>query len=362
MGLSAAMRQVVSQLFVSKISIESWVYMSWMNPVLEGTQTLHSIDTLSRIFPTWANLLGLLIWVNQEKTTARCIKCQNIFSKFVNFVWSILVCDTRCRPLLDHRCMTQITCTCPLTNDILLGQTDGQILRMSTGISTPVQRYRFSGEEVQWMQTTPNRRTVMAGHACGLIVVFDSETGQLQDGNTCQLQSEYKPTPAITSGLLSPDGRWLLAYTHRAEKDVGFLLDIEQKYSPRRQVLPKSTPAFTLPQLKHRFDILNLQPNLLQCHLTCSEPLRHVQSFLVCSEHIQLLQYQYDRRIGEELFLKDIKPSQVNTISWSINFIKANPKGTWLGNFILTASNDAGQVGHHVLPFETPQLEDLLKG
>jgi hypothetical protein len=258
--------------------------------------------------------------------------------------------------------MTQITCTCPLTSDILLGQTDGQILRMSTGISTPVQRYRFSGQEVQWLLTTPNRRNVMAGHACGLIVVFDSETGQLQDVNTCQLQSEYKTTPAITSGLLSPDGRWLFAYTHRAEKDIGFLLDIEQKYSPRRQVLPKSTPAFTLPPLKHRFDILSLKPSLLQCHLTCSELLRHVQSLLVSSEHIQLLQYQYDRKIGEELFLKDIQPSQLNTISWAIDTSKEVPTGTWLCTVILTASNDAGQVGHHVLPFEKPQLEDLLKG
>jgi hypothetical protein len=125
-----------------------------------------------------------------------------------------------------------------LLGHILLGYANGHILRTSNASGLEPHRYQFSGAAVQWLLATPDGRTAAAGHACGLVVVFDAETGQAQDSNTCELQSEYKTTPARTTGLMSADGRWLLACTRREENDVGVLLDLHQQHPPRRVVLP----------------------------------------------------------------------------------------------------------------------------
>lgn len=250
---------------------------------------------------------------------------------------------------------TTCTCICPQTQDLLLGQSDGHILRVPQGEAQPTQRHRFSGAPVQWLLATPDGRTVAAGHACGLVLVFDALTGHAQDRNTCQLQSEYKTTPARTTGLLSNDGRWLLACDLREEKDVGFLLDLRQQHAPRRLVLPKSTADFTLPALQHSFVMLTPHhPALLQCRLDSPEPLRQVQTQWVCSEHMELIAHYVDRKMGEQLFQKDILPGQFNRIHWRIHMPKPQPAGRWLCTVIRTASNDAGQVGHHLLPFYMP--------
>jgi hypothetical protein len=149
--------------------------------------------------------------------------------------------DATRRPRQHHDGMTHTTCTCPLGNDLLLGQSDGHILRVPQGAAQPTQHYRFSGAPVQWLLATPDGRTVAAGHACGLVIAFDALTGHAQERNTGQRQSEDKATPAHTTGLLSADGRWLLAYDQREDKDVGFLVDLQQQHAPRRQVLPKAS-------------------------------------------------------------------------------------------------------------------------
>lgn len=135
--------------------------------------------------------------------------------------------DATRRTQCNHDGMTtHITCSCKLPNDMLLGHTllgyaNGHILRTSNVSGLEPHRYQFSGAAVQWLLATPDGRTVAAGHACGLVVVFDAETRQTQDGNTCELQSEYKSAPARTKGVLSADGRQLLACTRREEDDVG---------------------------------------------------------------------------------------------------------------------------------------------
>lgn len=251
-----------------------------------------------------------------------------------------------------------ITCSCPLTRDTplghtLLGYANGHILRTSNASADEPQRYQFSGAAVQWLLATPDGRTVAAGHACGLIVVFDAETGEAQDGNTCELQSEYKSAPARTTGVLSADGRWLLACTQRGENDVGALLDLHQQHPPRRVVLPLSSRAYIPPKLRHSFVMLTPHhPTLLQCRIQSPEPLRQVQVQLVCAEHMELTGHCYDRQIGDQLFQKDILPEQFNGISWRIDMPKPPPTGSWLCTVILTASNDAGLVAHYLLPWD----------
>jgi hypothetical protein len=95
-------------------------------------------------------------------------------------------------------------------------------------------------------------------------------------------------------------------------------------------------------------------PTLLQCQLDSPEPLWQVQAELVCSEHMELMGHYYDRKVGEQLFHKDILPGQFNPISWRTNMPELPPKGSWLCTVILTARNDAGRVGHHLLPFDMP--------
>ena len=244
-----------------------------------------------------------------------------------------------------------ITCTCPLASYTLLGNADGHILRMPHGAVPSLQRYQFSGAAVQWLLTSPDGCTVATGHACGLVVVFDAATGLTQDINTCQLQSEYKTTPARTTGLMSADGRWLLACIQREENDVGVLLDLHQQHAPRRVVLPLSSPAYALPQLQHRFVMLTPHhPTLLQCRIQSPMPLRQVQVQLVCAEHMELTGHYFDRKIGEQIFQKDILPEQFNGISWRIDMPVPPSAGSWLCTVILTACNDAGLVGHHLLP------------
>lgn len=238
-------------------------------------------------------------------------------------------------------------------SDLLLGQSDGQILRVTKGASRVLRRYRFSDATVQCLLATTDGRTVAAGHACGLFVVFDGTTGQAQDLNTCQLQSEYKTTPARATGLLSADDRWLLACTQREEKDVGFLLDLHQQHAPRRLVLPLASAGYTPHTLQHSFVMLTpLHPSLLQCRIQSTAPLRQVQAQLVCSEHMALIGHCYDREVDGQLFQRDILPNQFNAISWRIDMPKPPSEGSWLCTVILTASNDAGQVGHHLLPLE----------
>ena len=250
---------------------------------------------------------------------------------------------------------TTCTCTCPQTRDLLLGLSDGHILRMPQGTTQPVQRYRFSGAPVQWLVATPNGRTLAAGHACGLVSVFDALTGNAQEGNTSQLQSEYKTTPARTTRLLSRDGRWLLACDQRDEKDVGFLLDLQQQHTPRRLVLPNASADHTPPVLQHSLGLLTPDhPTLLQCRIDSPVPLRQVQAQLVCADNMELIGHCYDRQIGEQYFQKDILPGQFNGINWRIHMPTPLPAGSWLCTVILTASNDAGQIGHHLLPLEMP--------
>ncbi len=258
---------------------------------------------------------------------------------------------------------TTCTCICPQTQDLLLGQSDVHILRVPQGEAQPTQRHRFSGAPVQWLLATPDGRTVAAGHACGLMLVFDALTGHAQNRNTCQLQSEYKTTPARTTGLLSNDGRWLLACDLREEKDVGFLLDLQQQQAPRRLVLPKVSPAFTPPALQHSFVMLTSHhPALLECRIDSPEPLRQVQAKLVCSEHLELTGHYFDRQAGEQLFQKDILPGHFNSINWRIHMPKPQPPGRWLCTAIVTASNDAGLVGRHLLPFYMPEASGMHGG
>ena len=241
-----------------------------------------------------------------------------------------------------------------MDSDLLLGQSDGQILRVTKGTSRVLRRYRFSDATVQCLLATTDGRTVAAGHACGLFVVFDATTGQAQDLNTCQLQSEYKNTPAKTTGLLSADDRWLLACTQREEKDVGFLLDLHHQYAPHRLVLPRASHGYTPPMLPHSFVMLTPHhPRLLQCRIQSTAPLRQVQAQLVCSEHMALIGHYYDREVEGQLFQRDILPNQFNAISWRIDMPKPPSEGRWLCTVILTGSNDAGQVGHHLLSFNT---------
>jgi hypothetical protein len=253
--------------------------------------------------------------------------------------------------------MTHITCKCTVGSDTILAQSDGQIMRVHHGTAKVLQQYQFSGAAVQWVQATPDGRTLAAGHACGLLVVFDLATGQLQDGNTCQLQSEYTRNPAQTAGTLSADGRWLLGCTQREEKDVGFLLDLQQQQAPRRCVLPKAGATYTPPLLEQSFLMLSpLHPTLLQCRIQSTEPLRHVQVQLVCSEHMELIGHYFDKKIDDQYFQKDILPKQFNGISWRIDMPKRPSTGSWLCTVILTASNNAGQVGHHVLSLDMPPV------
>ena len=248
--------------------------------------------------------------------------------------------------------MTHITCRCPMDSDLLLGQSDGQILRVTKGTSRVLRRYRFSDATVQCLLATTDGRTVAAGHACGLFVVFDATTGQAQDLNTCQLQSEYKNTPAKTTGLLSADDRWLLACTQREEKDVGFLLDLHHQYAPRRLVLPRASHGYTPPMLAHNFVMqLPRHPSLLQCRIQSPELLRQVLVQLVCSESMELAGHYFDRVIDGQLFQKDLLTDQFNDISWRIYMTNLPSVGSWLCTVILTANNDAGEVGHHVMPF-----------
>lgn len=254
------------------------------------------------------------------------------------------------------RGMTHITCSYPVGSDILLGQSDGQILRVPNGSARVLQRYRFSDAAVQCLLATPDGRTLAAGHASGLFVVFDAATGQAQESNTCQLQSEYKTTPANTTGQLSADGRWLLACAQREEKDVGFLLDLHQQNAPRRLVLPRANGGYTAPTLQHSFVMLTPHhPSLLQCRIQSTAPLRQVQAQLVCSEHMALIGHCYDREVDGQLFQRDILPNQFNAISWRIDMPKPPSEGRWLCTVILTGSNDAGQVGHHLLPLDMPR-------
>lgn len=249
--------------------------------------------------------------------------------------------------------MTHITCNCPVDSDLLLGHSDGQILRVTKGASTVLRRYRFSDATVQCLLATTDGCIVAAGHACGLFVVFDATTGQAQDLNTCQLQSEYKTTPANTTGLLSSNGRWLLACTQREEKDVGFLLDLHQQHAPRRLVLPRASDGYTPPMLPHNFVMQPPRhPSLLQCRIQSLEPLRQVQAQLVCSEQMELIGHSYDRQVDGQLFQRDILPNQFNAISWRIDMPKPPPAGHWLCTAIMTGSNDAGQLGHHLLQLE----------
>jgi len=49
--------------------------------------------------------------------------------------------------------MTLITCNCPVDSDLLLGQSDGQILRVTKGTSRVLRRYRFSYATVNRLLT-----------------------------------------------------------------------------------------------------------------------------------------------------------------------------------------------------------------
>jgi hypothetical protein len=242
-----------------------------------------------------------------------------------------------------------------LLGHILLGYANGHILRTSNASPLELHRYQFSGAAVQWLLATPDGRTVAAGHACGLVVVFDAATGLAQGSNTCELQSEYKTTPARTTGLMSADGRWLLACTQREENDVGVLLDLHQQHPPRRVVLPPSSRAYIPPKLQHSFMLLTPHhPTLLQSRIQSPVPLRQVQVQLVCAENMELTGHCYDRQIGTQIFQKDILPKQFNGISWCIYMSELPAAGSWLCTAILTASNDAGLVGHHLLPLDMP--------
>lgn len=141
---------------------------------------------------------------------------------------------------------------------------------------------------------------------------------------SCQLQSECKNISACTMGLRACD--------QGHEKDVG-----------------------SIPALQHSFVMLTPHhPALLQCRIDSPEPLRQVYAQLRCSEHMELIGHCYDRKIGQQLFQKDILPGQFNAISWRIHMPVLPPEGIWLCTVILTASNDAGQPVRHLLPFHMP--------
>ncbi|MGV0985887.1 MAG: hypothetical protein ACOYB2_15150 [Limnohabitans sp.] len=111
----------------------------------------------------------------------------------------------------------------------------------------------------------------------------------------------------------------------------------------------------TTPTLQHSFVMLTPHhPSFLQCRIQSLEPLRQVQAQLICSEHMELIGHYYDRQIDGQLFQQDILPNQYNRISWRIDMPKPPPAGSWLCTVILTASNDAGQVGRHLLRLDMP--------
>lgn len=159
--------------------------------------------------------------------------------------------------------------------------------------------------------------------------------------------------PSPHQRVPSADGRWSLVCNQRAEKEECVLLDLHRQYAARRLVLPCSGTAHTPAKLQHSFVMLTTQhPSLLQCHIQSLEPLRQVQVELVCSEHLELIGHCYDRQIDGQLFQKDLLPDQFNAISWRIDMPRSAPAGSWLCTVILTACNNAGQVGHHVMPLD----------
>ncbi len=126
----------------------------------------------------------------------------------------------------------------------LIGKTDGGILRVGPDDMTPLQSYQFTGAAVQWLLATPDASRLVAGHADGLVVVFETRSGQEIRECSCQLQSEYCLMEAQTTGELSLDGRWLFVTIQRDEVDIGVLIDLDRQHRPQRHVGPPgSTPG-----------------------------------------------------------------------------------------------------------------------
>lgn len=126
----------------------------------------------------------------------------------------------------------------------LIGGADGLILRTAPTTNAVLQRYQFTGVAVSWLLATPDGSTLVAAHTDGLVVVFDTASGEEIHECSVQLQSEYNPASAQTWGELSNDGRYLWACIRREDVDIGLLIDLNRQNRPHRQVGPHgSSPA-----------------------------------------------------------------------------------------------------------------------
>lgn len=124
----------------------------------------------------------------------------------------------------------------PLDHGVLAGHANGRIDRSRPGRSEVLQHYQFTGAAVRWLLATPDGTKLVAGHADGLVVVFDALSGKEISECSAQLQSEYRLEEALTWGELSPDGRWLWVAIRRDEVDIGLLIHLDQKMRPKRAV------------------------------------------------------------------------------------------------------------------------------
>lgn len=136
---------------------------------------------------------------------------------------------TTARLILPHSC------------GCLTGHADGRIQRVTPEEGGVLQRYQFTGAAVQWLLATPDGSRLVAGHADGLVVVFERLSGEEISECSVLLQSEYCPTEAQTTGELSADGRWLFVTIARGEMDIGWLIDLTQQARPHRRVGPSGS-------------------------------------------------------------------------------------------------------------------------
>ena len=121
---------------------------------------------------------------------------------------------------------------------ILVGNADGSIDRINPETGKLLQRYHFTDYAVRWLLARPDGTRLVAGHDDGLVIVFEPFSGKEIRESSAEMQSEYNPAVAQTTGELSPDGRWLLITIRKQEVDVGLLTDLDRKNGPRRYVGP----------------------------------------------------------------------------------------------------------------------------
>ena len=128
--------------------------------------------------------------------------------------------------------------TLPHALGSLVGNADGSIDRIMLETGELLQRYHFTDFAVRWLLATPDGSKLVAGHDDGLVIVFEPISGKEIRESSAEMQSEYNPAVAQTTGELSPGGRWLLVTIRKHDHDVGALTDLNREYRPRRYVGP----------------------------------------------------------------------------------------------------------------------------